>query len=108
MKKIFAILTLFLAFSISANAQDSQKNPDTDATADLAKLTQFISLKENPKKALKFAFYDKNKALMQTTLSAQDKAQIKTTIENELATNLTAEQLEKLKANTRLYEELTN
>lgn len=110
MKKIFAIFALFLAFSFSANAQATQAKPTPDkiAAADLAKLTQFIRLSDSSKQNLNFAFYDKNKALTLTNLSDQDKASIKSRVENELAANLTPEELQKLKNNTKLYEALIN
>lgn len=107
MKKIFAILTLLLAFSISANAQETAPNPNKAANADLAKLTQFIPLGETSKKNLVDAFYNKNKALTQQ-LTAEDKIIVKTQIENELSSNLSPEQLQKLKGNTKLYEALLN
>ncbi len=44
MKKIFAILALFLAFSISAVAHEGQKNPDTAASADLSSLKKVVQV----------------------------------------------------------------
>ncbi|WDO13154.1 hypothetical protein MH928_00280 [Flavobacterium sp. WW92] len=106
MKKIFAILALFLAFSISAVAQEGQKNPDTAAAADFAALNKVVPISKASEREIKEAFYAKHKFLTQTDLTAEQKAQISTETEAKLAELLSPEQLKKLKANRELYKKL--
>lgn len=106
MKKIFAILALFLAFSISAMAQEGQKNPDTAAAADLATLSKVIPVSKASERQIKEAFYAKHKFLTQADLTAEQKAQISTETEAKLSELLTPEQFRKLKANRELFNKL--
>lgn len=106
MKKIFAILALFLAFSINAIAQEGQKNPDTAAAADLAALSKVIPVSKASEKEIKEAFYAKHKFLNQSDLTAEQKTQIATETEAKLSELLSPEQFRKLKANRELFKKL--
>lgn len=105
MKKIFAILALFLAFSFSANAQ---QKPDTNEAvlADVAELGKFITIAPASQKAVRDAFYFKNKSYTQENLSADQKQEIVSKTENMLEKALTPAQFAKFKANTALYDKL--
>lgn len=105
MKKIFAILALFLAFSINANAQQNP-NPDEAAKADVTELTKFIAVAPQSQKAVRDAFYFKNKSYLQQDLSADQKQEIVSKTEALLEKALTPAQFAKLKANTELYNKL--
>jgi|GEM_PF-5537836 len=105
MKKIFAILALFLAFSINANAQQDL-NPDEAAKANVTELTKFITVAPGSQKAVRDAFYYKNKANLQQNLSADEKQQIITRTEAMLEKAISPVQFAKFKANTELYNKL--
>lgn len=104
MKKIFAILALFLAFSINMNAQSS--DPFEAAKADLAELNKFIPVAKASQKGVTEAFYFKNKAKLQENLTAEQKQEITDRTEKMLSESLTEAQIQKLKANTKLYNKL--
>ena len=101
MKKIFAILTLFLAFSFSANAQQEE------SLSDLATLKATVNVDPSSEQAIKSIFYDKHKFLLQSNLTEEMKQEKFTNTEERLAAALTPSQLEKLKKNTELYQKLT-
>ncbi len=106
MKKILAILAFFLAFSIGANAQESQKDPNTAAKADFAALNAVIPTKKL-ERDLTEIFYTKHKTLIsQTNITAEEKAELSSKIEAKLAEVLSQEQFKKLKANQQLYKKL--
>lgn len=108
MKKIFAILALFFAFSISAIAQDVQKNIDTATAADFAALNKVIPVPKKAERDIKEAFYAKHKLLTQTDLTAEQKTQISTETETKLSELLSPEQFKKLKANKELFKKLVH
>lgn len=105
MKKIFAILALFLAFSINANAQQNP-DPNEAAKADVTELGKFITISPASQKAVRDAFYFKNKSNIQQDLSADQKQDIITKTETMLEKALSPAQFAKFKANTELYNKL--
>jgi molybdopterin/thiamine biosynthesis adenylyltransferase len=108
MKKILAILAFFLAFSIGASAQESQKDVYASAQADFAALNAVIPISKKIEKDIKETLYDKHKFLIsRTDVTAEQKAQLSTEIETKLAEILSPEQFRKLKANQQLFKKLT-
>ncbi|WP_343624980.1 hypothetical protein [Flavobacterium lindanitolerans] len=109
MKKILAILAFFLAFSIGASAQESQKDPNAAAQADFVALNAIVPISKESVKDVKETFYRKHKSLIsQTNLTAEQKAQISAETDAKLTEILSPEQLKKLKANQSLYKKLLN
>jgi len=105
MKKIFAILALFLAFSFSAKAQNAD-DVITASKADVATLSKVIPVPENSKKAVQSAFYYKHKANLQANLTEEQKNDIAVKTEELLTNALGEAQIKKLKSNTELYNKL--
>lgn len=104
MKKIFAILVLFLAFSFSANAQNTAYD---EAVKDVAALKALVKIEASSNQVFESIFYDKHKFLLQSNLTEEMKQEKFTNTEERLAAALTPSQLEKLKKNTELYKKLT-
>lgn len=105
MKKIFAILALFLAFTFTANAQDAEKIIAA-SQADAATLGKVVTIPQNSKKAVQSAFYYKHKANLQENLTAEQKNDIAIKTEELLTKALGEAQIKKLKSNTELYNKL--
>jgi len=104
MKKIFAILALFFAFTITANAQN---DPYKAAVDDVNALKAVVKIAASSDRIFESIFYDKHKFLLQSDLTAEMKEENFRNTEERLAFALKPAQLEKLKANTELYKKLT-
>jgi len=104
MKKIFAILALFLAFSITANAQN---DPHKAAVSDVAALKTVVKVEASADRIFESIFYDKHKFLLQSNLTEEMKQEKFRNTEERLAAALEPAQLEKLRANAELYKKLT-
>lgn len=124
MKKIIAVLTLFLAFTIGANAQDKKglskeeiaKNetlrkelpPEVAGKNDAVELVKFVGLDESNVEIYTRLFAKKHKVLAYEGLTAEKKAELTRSIEAKLRAGLTAEQMEKLDRNPELLKKLIN
>ncbi|WP_296149815.1 hypothetical protein [uncultured Flavobacterium sp.] len=104
MKKIFAILVLFLAFSINANAQNTAHD---EAVKDVAALKTVVKIEASSNQVFESIFYDKHKFLLQSNLTEEMKQEKFRNTEERLAAALEPAQLEKLRANAELYKKLT-
>jgi len=109
MKKIFAILALFLAFSISANAQENKPTVDASAAAksDFEALNSFITIEPSSQAKLIQIFKAKHEALSKPGISANEKKNYSGIVAESLSQELTPQQSEKLRSNTLLYRRLT-
>lgn len=105
MKKIFAILVLFFAFSITANAQN---DPHKAAVSDVVALKSVIKIEASADRIFESIFYDKHKFLLQSNITEEMKQEKFRNTEERLAAALEPAQLEKLRANTELYKKLTH
>lgn len=124
MKKIIAVLTLCLAFTLGANAQDKKglskeeiaKNetlrkelpPEVAAKNDAVELSKFLGLDESNLETYTRLFAKKHKILATEGLTAERKSELTRTIEAKLRAGLTAEQMEKLDRNPELLKKLIN
>jgi hypothetical protein len=118
MKKIIAIVTLTLAFSLGANAQDKKviskaetttevASPEVAAKNDAEALVKFLNLPENEFEMYKNLFFVKHNTLKKTELSNERKAELKRNIDAKLRATLSAENMEKLDKNAALLKKLT-
>lgn len=109
MKKLFALVALFFAFSLSSYAQEAQKeaNPEVLAKNETFQLKKFLDLDENKTEGFYRLFVTKHKRLNNLD-TAEAKEQLKLTIQAKIDASLDADQLQKLKANKELYEDLLN
>ena len=124
MKKIIAVLTLVLAFSFGANAQDKTvlskeeiaKNeklkkelpPEVAGKNDAIELVKYVGLDESKAEVYGRLFAKKHKVLATEGLTAEKKAELTRSIEAKLRAGLTAEQMEKLDRNPELLKKLIN
>lgn len=118
MKKIIAILTLTLAFSLNANAQDKkvvskeeiakkELTPEAKAKNDAYELIRFLGLEENKLGMFTSLFTKKHAVLAEEGLTSERKNELTRIIDAKLRASLTNEQMEKLDKNSELLTRLT-
>lgn len=118
MKKIITILTLTLAFSLNANAQDKkvvskeevtkkELSPEVAAKNDAYELIRFLGLEENKLGIYTNLFTKKYKVLAEEGLTPERKEELTRVIDAKLRASLTPEQMEKLDKNSELLAKLT-
>lgn len=120
MKKLIAALTLMLAFTINANAQDKKsvavaetQNKKEISSADkgkkeAAELTQFLGLNETQNADFSRLFEQKHRTLADATLSQERRAEVARVVEAKIRASLNGTQIEKLEKNPELFKKLVN
>ena len=106
MKKIFALLTMLLAFSISANAQDAKAKSAEYAKRDAQLAAETLGLKANQQEDFFRLFEQKHEILQNPDLSAERKSEMSRIVGLKIRASLTEEQLAKLEANPELMKKL--
>lgn len=107
MKKLIAALTLLLAFSINANAQDNRSAAEK-AKNQASELSQFLSLDSNTTDAFARLFEQKFTILDDKTLSAERKTEMSRVVEAKIRASLDGRQIDKLEKNPELFKKLIN
>lgn len=107
MKKIIAILALFLAFSVTSNAQETKKAVTTQrsATDDAKELSTTVKMDDSLLKDFTTLLSMRADALSSAATEADRKA-IFERFAKKMQGGLSQEQLEQLKTNKALYESL--
>ncbi|NBW28371.1 MAG: hypothetical protein EBR38_07380 [Flavobacteriaceae bacterium] len=118
MKKIIIVCFLMLAFSISANAQNKKKTSNTE-TKEVVKLTpeqagkkdgiaisKFLGLDENLTVAFCGLFEMKHQVIQSNTETNESKKEMSRIVGLKIEASLDSNQLQKLKSNTTLYNQL--
>jgi len=118
MKKVIIACFLMLAVSLTANAQNKKKTT-TAETKEVVKLTpaeagekdgvaiaQFLSLDENMKVAFCGLFEMKHQVMQSATETNESKKEMSRIVGLKIEASMDYERLEKLKANTALYNQL--
>lgn len=109
MKKIIAALTLFLAFSINANAQDKTAlSPEAKGKNQALELTKFMNLSEDYTNGFTALFIEKFTVLDNKNTSPERKAEMLRVVEAKIRASFDAKQMEKLEKNTDLFKRLIN
>ena len=117
MKNIFVALALFAALGATAQstkatvAQNStvvaeQLTPDALAERDMKALSDLVNIDEAVKADVNKTFTTKYRVKEDTSLSADRLAALTSYVESQLATYLGDTNFAKLKANTKLYNQL--
>ena len=107
MKKLIAALTLMLAFSINANAQDKNVVSSHDkGKKEAAELTQFLALDQTQNENFARLFEQKSTILEDINLSPERRAEFSRVIEAKIRASLDEKQMERLEKNTVLFEKL--
>lgn len=122
MKKIVTVITLLLAFTISANAQsnkvahtkksDSKEvvilSPTAAGQKDANAIADFLGLKATQREDFARLFEMKHQTLQNADASADRKREMLRTIVLKIEASIDGTQLAKLKANTTLYNQLVS
>lgn len=109
MKKLIAVLTLLLAFTINANAQDKKMTPAADkAKTDTAELTKYLGLTETQSVDFQRLLEQKQRTLSQSDLTEERKVELARVIEAKIRASLDVKQTEKLEQNPALLQKVTH
>lgn len=109
MKKIIAVLTLLLAFSINANAQDKKTQSSTEMGQNQAtELAEYLGLDQTQNENFARLFEQKCRIFENENLSAERKTELSRVIEAKIRASLDQNQMEKLEKNTVLFNKLIN
>ena len=109
MKKLIAALTLLLAFSINANAQDKKAlTPLERGAKEAAEITQFLGLNETQNADFTRLLEKKHSILDDKELSTERRTEFSRVIEMKIRASLDENQIEKLEKNTVLFKKLIN
>jgi uncharacterized protein YpmB len=111
MKKLIAALTLLLAFSINANAQDTKPSTapkSTQGQADADELTKLVGLNQTQNADYARLFEHKYKTLENKDLSQERKDVLARVIEDKMRAGLDAKQNDLLDKNPELLKKLTH
>src|SRR4051812_26824653 len=103
MKKIVAVLALFLAFTMSSNAQEAKVSPEVAGRAQAIELIKYLNLGGKEAGELNRLFVMKAKTFANANLAPEKKAVYSQSIAKKLAATLTPPQMQKLQANQELY-----
>lgn len=108
MKKLIAVVALFFAFTVSANAQDKKSsNSNEAAQKDVAALIEKITINESLKKDIYTLMVMKHDELSQAKTKA-DKDRIYAFYEHKILSGLDKEQRQTLTNNPALLKQLTH
>lgn len=109
MKKIFFILTLLLAFTINANAQEQRTEPVSSVDAakkDAAELGALVHL-DNAMVEIFFRLFEtKHIILEDKNLSAERKLELERVMDAKIRATLTEKQMSILESNKTFFEKL--
>lgn len=120
MKKLITAVTLMLAFSINANAQDKKTtskevkevtekfDPAVAAKNDAIELTAYLGLKENESMNFQRLFEMKYQTLQVKDISEERKTEMKRVMEAKIRASLDQKQMDKLEKNPKLFNQLIN
>ena len=109
MKKLIAALTLLLAFSINANAQDKKSSSAAEkGEKEATELTKYLDLTETQNTDFARLFANKYEILEKTEMSAERKAELAKVIEAKIRASLDGKQTDKLEKNPALLKKLIN
>jgi hypothetical protein len=109
MKKLIAALTLMLAFSINANAQDSKLSSSKElGQRDANDLTKLVGLNDTQSADYARLFEHKYRTLEDKNLTQERKDILAKVVEDKMRAGLNPEQTAKLEKNQELFTRLTH
>ena len=107
MKKLIAALTLMLAFTINANAQDKKELTASEkGKKEALALSQYLGLSETQTADFERLFEQKHRTLEDKNLSQEKRADVTRIIEMKIAASISEDQMTKLRQNKELLKEL--
>ena len=108
MKKLIAVLTLLLAFTVGANAQDKKVSNEEAAQKDVAALVQKVTISESLKKDMQTLMVMKHEALSNPSNTAADKENISKRFERKVLAGLTEAQRAVVIADAALLKQISH
>ena len=118
MKKIIIASFLMFSFSVSVNAQSKKKTvvavtkevvsltPEQAAKKDAVAISEFLGLDENLRTAFTGLFEMKHNVMQSSTETFESRKEMSRIVGLKIEATIDSNQLEKLKANTVLYNQL--
>ena len=118
MKKIIIASFLMFSFSVSVNAQSKKKTvvavtkevvsltPEQAAKKDAVAISEFLGLDENLRTAFTGLFEMKHNVMQSSTETFESRKEMSRIVGLKIEATISSYQLEKLKANTALYNQL--
>lgn len=109
MKKLIAVVTMVLAFTVSANAQDKKVATDVNAAAqkDVAALIEKVSIDQTLKQDMYTLMVMKHEMLA-TAKTPVDKQKVSDMVEHKILTGVSKEQRQILTNNPELLKQLSH
>lgn len=111
MKKLIAALTLLLAFSINANAQDKSfdsLNPTEKGIKQAAELSEYLGLDKIENENFAKLFEYKFRVIDDANATPERKAEMLMAVQGKLRASLDGKQMDKLEKNEVLFKRLIN
>jgi hypothetical protein len=108
MKKVIALVTLLLAFTINVNAQDKKMSAQESAKNDIMALAAKVKISETLQKDLTTLMIMKHETMSDATLSKEKKENARQAYEHKLMSGLTPEQRNQLAKYPDLLKQLTH
>lgn len=108
MKKVIALVTLLLAFTINVNAQEKKMSAQESAKNDIMALAAKVKISENLQKDLTTLMTMKHETMSDATLSKEKKENARQAYEHKLMSGLTPEQRNQLAKYPDLLKQLTH
>jgi hypothetical protein len=106
MKKIFFILALVCAFTLSANAQEKRLTSQEAAKKDAVELAELVGLKDNQIEDFYRLFERKYIILEDKSLSEEGKAELEKVMDAKIRATLSEKQMSILESNKVMFERL--
>ena len=107
MKKLIAVVTLVLAFSVSAQAQDKKSNFNDAAQKDVAALIEKVTIDQTLKQDMYTLMVSKHEMLA-AAKSPADKLKVSDMIEHKILSGVSKEQRKVLTDNPALLKQLSH
>lgn len=108
MKKVIALVTLLLAFTMNVNAQDKKMSAQESAKNDIMALAAKVKISETLQKDLTTLMIMKHETMSDATLSKEKKENARQAYEHKLMSGLTPEQRNQLAKYPDLLKQLTH
>ncbi len=108
MKKIIALATLLLAFTINVSAQEKKMSPQESAKNDITALAAKVKISETLQQDLITLMTMKYETMSDASLSAEKKEHALKAYEHKLMSGLTEEQRKELMKYPKLVKQLTH
>jgi hypothetical protein len=108
MKKVIALVTLVLAFTINVNAQEKKMSAQESAKNDIMALAAKVKISESLQKDLTTLMIMKHETMSDATLSKEKKENARQAYEHKLMSGLTPEQRNQLAKYPDLLKQLTH